>query len=168
MKPSCLKNNRLLFAFCLLLLFACTNSVKKAPLVDRTKLTDEQKRLAENALSSFKVADGLQVEQFASETRMTNPTNMDIDARGRVWLTEGYNYRFNLNAGHTEKDAGDRVLILEDTNGDGKADTSKVFYQDTSINAALGIAVLGNKVIISCSPNVFVLTDTDGDDKADK
>jgi len=168
LKPSCLKNSRLFIVFGLLLLFACTNSIKRAPAVDRSKLTEEQKRLPENALSSFTVADGLQVEQFASEPRMTNPTNMDIDARGRVWLTEGYNYRFNLNAGHTQKDAGDRILILEDTNGDGRADTSKVFYQDTTINAALGIAVLGNKVIVSCSPNVFVLTDTNGDDKADK
>ncbi|MEO5998750.1 MAG: PVC-type heme-binding CxxCH protein [Chitinophagaceae bacterium] len=168
MKPSCLKNNRLFIVVGLLLFFACTNTIKKAPSVDRSKLTDEQKRLPENALSAFKVADGLEVELFASEPRMTNPTNMDIDHRGRVWLTEGYNYRFNINTTHPHKDEGDRILILEDTNGDGKSDTSKVFYQDSSINAALGIAVLGNKVIVSCSPNVFVLTDTDGDDKADK
>jgi putative membrane-bound dehydrogenase-like protein len=168
LKPSCLKNNRLIIVLGLLLLFACEHAAKKVTVVDRSKLTDDEKRLPENALSSFKVADGLQVQLFASEPRMTNPTNMDIDARGRVWLTEGYNYRFKLNAGHTQRDAGDRILILEDTDGDGKADTSKVFYQDTTINAALGIAVLGNKVIVSCSPNVFILTDTDGDDKADK
>lgn len=148
--------------------FACSNHVTNAPIVDRSKLTEEEKRLPENALSAFKVADGLQVELFASEPRMTNPTNLDIDYRGRVWLTEGFNYRFNINTSHPHKDIGDRILILEDTDGDGKADTSKVFYQDSSINAALGIAVLGNKVIVSCSPNVFVLTDTDGDDKADK
>ena len=47
-------------------------------------------------------------------------------------------------------------------------DKETVFYQDPSINAALGICVLGNKVIVSDSPNVFVLTDTDGDGKADK
>ncbi len=138
------------------------------PAADRSKLTEEQKRMPENALSAFTVADGLQVELFASEPRMLNPTNMDIDHRGRVWITEGYNYRFNLNAGHPHKDEGDRILILEDTDGNGKADTSKVFYQDSTINAALGIAVLGNRVIVSCSPNVFVLTDENGDDKADK
>lgn len=136
--------------------------------IDRSKLTEEQKRLPENAVSALKVADGLQVALFASEPMMTNPTNMDIDHKGRVWITEAYNYRINLHPDHPHKAAGDRILILEDTDGDGKADTSKVFYQDTSINAALGIAVLGNKVIVSCSPNVFVLTDTDGDDKADK
>jgi putative membrane-bound dehydrogenase-like protein len=136
--------------------------------IDRSKLTEEQKRLPENAVSALKVAGGLQAALFASEPMMTNPTNMDIDHRGRVWITEAYNYRINLHPDHPRKAAGDRILILEDTNGDGKADTSKVFYQDTSINAALGIAVLGNRVIVSCSPNVFVLTDTNGDDKADK
>jgi len=136
--------------------------------IDRSKLTEEQKRLPENAVSALKVADGLKAALFASEPMMTNPTNMDIDQKGRVWITEAYNYRINLHPNHPRKAAGDRILILEDTNGDGKADTSKVFYQDTSINAALGIAVLGNKVIVSCSPNVFILTDTDGDDKADK
>src|SRR5262249_40010446 len=43
-----------------------------------------------------------------------------------------------------------------------------VFYQDPSINTALGVCVLGNRVIVSDSPNVFVLTDTDGDGKADE
>ncbi|WP_018614207.1 PVC-type heme-binding CxxCH protein [Segetibacter koreensis] len=136
--------------------------------IDRSKLTEEQKRLPENAVSALKVADGLKVALFASEPMMTNPTNMDIDQKGRVWITEAYNYRINLHPDHPRKAEGDRILILEDTNGDGKADTSKVFYQDTSINAALGISVLGNKVIVSCSPYVFMLTDSDGDDKADK
>ncbi|MEJ7768203.1 MAG: PVC-type heme-binding CxxCH protein, partial [Chitinophagaceae bacterium] len=115
-----------------------------------------------------KVTDGLDIALFASEPVMTNPTNMDIDHKGRVWITEGYNYRINLHPDQPVKAIGDRILILEDRDGDGKADTSKVFYQDTSINAALGIAVLGNKVIVSCSPHVFVLTDSNGDDKADK
>ena len=59
-------------------------------------------------------------------------------------------------------------MILEDTDGDGRADDSKIFYQGTDVNAALGICVLGNKVIVSCAPNVFVFTDEDGDDVPDK
>src|SRR4029079_15665689 len=47
-------------------------------------------------------------------------------------------------------------------------DKATTFYQDRTVDSALGICVLGNRVIVSCSPNVFVLTDTDGDDKADK
>ncbi|MEP7251674.1 MAG: PVC-type heme-binding CxxCH protein [Ginsengibacter sp.] len=131
------------------------------------KLTDEDKRLPENALAGLEVADGLQASLFASEPMMGNPTNIDVDSKGRVWVCEAFNYRPQLNPGNPTREAGDRILILEDTNGDGKADTAKVFYQGTDVNAALGIAVLGNKVIVSCSPNVFLFTDTNGDDKAD-
>jgi putative membrane-bound dehydrogenase-like protein len=171
MKP--LKTNSLkvlcLSILTVLTLFACNEPAKNTQRsIDRSKLTDDQKRLPENAVSAFKVAPGLGVALFASEPMLTNPTNMDIDHKGRVWITEAYNYRFNLHPGQPVQAAGDRIVILEDTNGDGVADTSKVFYQDTSINAALGICVLGNRVIVSCSPYVFVLTDTDGDDKADK
>ncbi len=132
-----------------------------------SKLSDEEKRLSKNALAGLEVADGLKASLFASEPMMGNPTNIDIDSKGRVWVCEAFNYRPQLNPGNPTREAGDRILILEDTNGDGRADTAKVFYQGTDVNAALGIAVLGNKVIVSCSPNVFLFTDTNGDDKAD-
>ena len=132
-----------------------------------SKLSDEEKRLSKNALAGLEVADGLQAQLFASEPMMGNPTNIDIDSKGRVWVCEAFNYRPQLNPGNPQREEGDRILILEDTNGDGKADTAKIFYQGTDVNAALGIAVLGNKVIVSCSPNVFLFTDTNGDDKAD-
>jgi putative membrane-bound dehydrogenase-like protein len=89
---------------------------------------------------------------------------MDVDAKGRVWVTEGWNYR----ASRLRPKEGDRIMILEDTDGDGKADKATTFYQGTDINSALGICVLGNKVIVSCAPNVFLFTDEDGDGKADK
>jgi putative membrane-bound dehydrogenase-like protein len=123
---------------------------------------------ANDAVNQFTVAEGLQVSLFASEPMLRNPTDMDIDERGRVWLAEGVNYRSTFQKWGVLQPAGDRIVILEDTNGDGRATQETVFYQDPSINAALGICVLGNKVIISDSPNVFVLTDTDGDGKADQ
>src|SRR5688572_18747936 len=122
---------------------------------------------AQEQLKKMKVADGLEVTLFATEPMVRNPANMDIDARGRVWVTEGANYRLWNKWGKLRPE-GDRVVILEDTDGDGKADSEKTFYQGNDINTALGICVLGNKVIVSCSPNVFVLTDENGDDKADK
>src|SRR3546814_13123240 len=89
-----------------------------------------------------------------------------MDARGRVWVTEAWNYRNWLNPENPYREHGARIIILEDTDQDGRADTGKLFYQYTLINAAMGIAVLGNQVIFSCSPNVLLLTTTHGDDQA--
>lgn len=90
-------------------------------------MTEEQRHLPENALRSLTVAEGLEVKPFATEPMLQNPTNIDVDERGRVWVTEAYNYRPQIN-GNPTKAEGDRIVILEDTNGDGRADTSKVFY----------------------------------------
>lgn len=130
------------------------------------KTSDEHS--PESSLADLKVYDGLSVGLFASEPMFSNPTNMAIDSRGRIWVTEAYNYRNKLNPKNPERKEGDRIMILEDTDHDGKADKSKVFYQGTDVNAALGICVIGDKVIVSCSPNVFVFTDADGDDTPDK
>src|SRR5882724_1192727 len=122
---------------------------------------------ARESVKRFSVGEGLELSLFAAEPMVRNPTDMDIDERGRVWITEGVNYRVWQKWGVLEPE-GDRIVILEDSNGDGLADKKTVFYQDPSINAALGICVLGNQVIVSDSPNVFVLTDTDGDGRADR
>lgn len=117
-----------------------------------------------NAVAGLDVAEGLEATLFASEPMVLSPSNMDVDHRGRVWVCEVVNYR-----GHNGKrPEGDRILILEDTDGDGKADSSTVFHQGRDIDTALGICVLGNRVIVSVSPNVFVFTDDDGDGKADR
>lgn len=130
-------------------------------------LTQEEKLLPENALKGIMVAEGLEATLFASEPVITNPTNIDIDHRGRVWVCEAYNYRPEIT-GNAPKAEGDRIVILEDTDGDGKSDKSTIFYQGPELNAPLGIWVMGNKAIVSQSPYVWLFTDTDGDDKADK
>ena len=130
-------------------------------------LSAEEKRLPENALGGLNIAKGLEASLFASEPTITNPTNIDIDHRGRIWVCEGYNYRPALT-GNEPKPEGDRIVILEDTDGDGISDKSTVFYQGPELNAPLGIWVMGNQAIVSQSPYVWLFTDTDGDDKADK
>lgn len=114
------------------------------------------------------VPDDLEATIWAESPQFYNPTNMDVDIHGRIWVTEAVNYRDFKNADdHLAHEKGDRVMILEDTNGDGVADTSKVFVQDPDLRAPTGIAVVGNKVIVSCSPSIIVYTDEDGDDKPD-
>ena len=66
-----------------------------------------------------------------------------------------------------ERPEGDRILILDDADGDGVADQARVYYQGRDIDAALGIAVLGNQVIVTAAPEVIVFTDEDGDDLPD-
>lgn len=122
-------------------------------------------RTPERALANLELYPGLEATLFASEPILSNPTNIDIDHRGRVWACDVVNYR---DHGRNDKrPRGDRILILEDADGDGVADSSKVFYQGRDIDAALGIAVLGNQVIVTAAPNVIVFTDEDGDDIPD-
>jgi putative membrane-bound dehydrogenase-like protein len=109
-------------------------------------------------------APGVAATLVVAEPMLVNPTNIDVDARGRVWANEGANYR---TLAYTREE-GDRILTFEDTNGDGAADKSTVFYQDTAVNAALGLMVLDNRVIVAAAPYIFVLTDTNSDGVADK
>jgi putative membrane-bound dehydrogenase-like protein len=159
---------RLCFVFSLLIIFSCTPEEKVADIFDYSSLSFIEMRMSTNAVAGLQTHPELETTLFASEPMVVNPTNIDIDERGRVWVTEGYNYRIQIHKNNPVKEGGDRIVILEDEDGDGRADTSKVFYQGEDINSALGILVLGNKVIVSCSPLVIMLTDTDGDDKADK
>jgi putative membrane-bound dehydrogenase-like protein len=119
-------------------------------------------------MKKIKAGAGLRATLFAHEPMVVNPADMDVDERGRVWVTEGANYRATFQKWGILRPGGDRIIILEDSDADGRADRQTVFYQDMTVNTALGICVLGNKVIVSSSPYVFVLTDTDGDGKADK
>lgn len=164
-----MKKSICLLALFSAVVFSCKEAPKKLSDEEYSKLTDEEKRSPEHAVDGIVVADDrLELTLFASEPMMGNPTNMDIDDRGRIWVAEAYNYRSTLNPRNPTRTEGDRILILEDTDGDGIADQSKVFYQGTDINAALGITVLGDKVYVSVSPNVFVFTDADGDDVPEK
>ena len=105
--------------------------------------------------------EDLEAALWAESPMLYNPTNMDVDYKGRVWLTEAVNYR-NFNNDSTRflhHSKGDRVVILEDTDQDGKADKSTVFVEDKDLISPVGIAVIGNKVIVSCSPNLIIYTD---------
>ena len=102
-----------------------------------------------------------------------DPTSMDIDHLGRIWVCESVNYRTSLHKKPLNRPAGDRIVILEDSKGTGKADKATTFYQSRELLAPIGIAVAkdpvgpGWKVYVCQSPDILVFEDKDGDGKAD-
>src|SRR5437763_309712 len=100
----------------------------------------------DQALASLQAVDGLQVELFAAEPLLVNPTSIDVDHRGRVWVAEAVNYRrVNFNRPILRPE-GDRIVILTDKDGDGKADEATVFYQGKDLYGPMGIAVAKDAV----------------------
>ncbi|MDX1565692.1 MAG: HEAT repeat domain-containing protein, partial [Phycisphaeraceae bacterium] len=118
---------------------------------------------------AFVVPEGMEVSLWARSPMFFNPTNIDIDADGRIWVAEAVNYRGFRNRKKQERwhEKGDRIMVLSDTTGDGRADRSHVFVQDKDLVAPLGLAVIGNRVVVSCSPNLIVYTDVNKDGRFD-
>jgi putative membrane-bound dehydrogenase-like protein len=114
-------------------------------------------------LSGLKPAPGLAVSLFAAEPDVQNPTDLTVDERGRVWVLEGVNYRRQSRMQPDLRPEGDRIVILEDTDNDGKSDRTKVFDQGPHLRVPLGIAVLGDKVYLSQSPDITVYTKDQND-----
>lgn len=118
--------------------------------------------------SEFDVPDGFELTVWATTPQLYNPTNFDVDGEGQLWVTESVNYRnFRNEELGVSDSAGDRVVVLKDTDGDGTADASHTFVRDRDLVAPLGIGVIGNKIVVSCAPNIVVYTDVDRDAKFD-
>ena len=122
---------------------------------------------------SLVVPEGLEVKVWATTPLLHNPTNMDIDYLGRVWVAQGVNYRMFRNSALSPKEEkGDKIVVLTDTDADGKADKSHTFVQEPELVAPLGIAVIDNKIVVSQPPSIIVYTDVDRnavfDPKVDK
>ena len=107
----------------------------------------------------FTVPDGFEVTIWATSPQISNPTNIDFDERGRMYVAEGINYRGKKG----RRKEGDRIVILEDTLGAGKADKVTVFTQDTNLESPLGVAHIDGKVVVSQPPDLLVYTDVNGD-----
>src|SRR5688572_19767615 len=89
----------------------------------------------------FKLPPGFEITLYASEPDIGKPINISFDAKGRLWVTQSYEYPFAATPG-TGKD---RITILEDINGDGKADKF-VHFNDT-LNIPIGIMPLNDGAI---------------------
>ncbi|MCS4432877.1 PVC-type heme-binding CxxCH protein [Aquiflexum gelatinilyticum] len=117
--------------------------------------TPEEERL------DFVLPEGFEVTLFASEPDITKPINMAFDEKGRLWVTQSSEYPVAAGQG----EGRDRITILEDTDGDGKADKIQDFAND--LNIPIGIVPIKNGAIAYSIPNVYKFLDEDGDGRSE-
>ena len=151
---------------CLLVLGNPIHGQKNADGISKRNLANADLALMEDhdpkvEQANFKLLPGYEVNLFAQEPMLANPIHMTWDARGRLWVACSWAYP-QLKPGEV---ANDKIIILEDTNGDGKADKSTVFAD--GLYMPTGIELANGGCFVAQTPDVFFLKDTDGDDIAD-
>lgn len=117
-------------------------------------------------IDSCTVPPGMEIKLFADETmfpELAKPVQMNFDNKGRLWVACMPNYP-QWKPGDPKPN--DRLLIFEDTNGDGKADKCKVFYDQ--LHCPTGFEFFDGGVLVMDQPRLLFLKDTNGDDKADQ
>lgn len=120
----------------------------------------------EEALAKLKVPEGYEVNLFASEKEfpdLANPVQLSFDNKGRLWVAVMPSYP-HYKPGDSRPN--DKLLILEDTDNDGKADKQTVWAD--GLHLPVGFEFAPEGVYVTQSPHLVLLSDTDGDDKADK
>ncbi|MAE63061.1 MAG: hypothetical protein CMJ18_02210, partial [Phycisphaeraceae bacterium] len=118
----------------------------------------------EAAIARMKVAKGMAVNLFASEERfpdLVNPVQTAVDTDGRLWVAAWPTYPHRLPT----RPANDKLLILPDDDGDGKADRCVVFAD--GLHGPTGFEFWNGGVLVACAPEILFLRDTDGDGRAD-
>jgi putative heme-binding domain-containing protein len=111
---------------------------------------------------SFQMAEGFEVNLFAADPLLAKPIQMNWDARGRLWVATSTTYPQVLPG----ESPNDKILILEDKDGDGRAETSTVFADGLFIPTGLEVGHGG--AYVANSTELLHLADTDGDGKADR
>jgi putative heme-binding domain-containing protein len=126
------------------------------------ELTDIPEPNPAEELARMRAADGFTVNLFASDPAIAKPIQMNWDPRGRLWVATSSVYP-QLEPGET---ANDRIVVLEDADGDGVAETSTVFADGLLIPT--GVLPAGNGAYVANSTELLFLDDTDGDGRADR
>ncbi|MFT5107950.1 MAG: putative membrane-bound dehydrogenase-like protein [Pseudoalteromonas tetraodonis] len=117
----------------------------------------------DEAVDAMTLQKGFEVNAFAHEPMITQPMAFCWDDRGRLWIAENRDYE---SRGHGFSNSGDsRILILEDKDHDGVADSRKVFLEGVPFPAAIAVGMGG--LWLGAPPNLLFVPDKDGDDKAD-
>ncbi|MBI3267663.1 MAG: dehydrogenase [Planctomycetes bacterium] len=116
---------------------------------------------AEEAAKAMTLPEGFQVTVFASEPDVRQPIALALDDRGRVWIAEAYSYPTRQPEGKGR----DRILIFEDTDGDGRFDRRTVFCE--GLNLVSGLEVGFGGVWVGAAPWLLFIPDRDHDDRPD-
>ena len=119
---------------------------------------------AEQAVAQMTLVDGFTVNAWAAEPMVAQPMAFCWDDRGRLWVAENHDYE-NREKGFSNSGKS-RILILEDTDRDGVADSRKVFMEGIIFPSAIAVGFGG--VFVGAPPNLLFVPDRDGDDKADE
>lgn len=117
----------------------------------------------QEALAQMKVPEGFRVELFAHEPDVQQPISITTDERGRLWVAECYTYAENKV--NFDPEQRDRIIVLEDSDGDGKADKRKVFA--SGLNKLTSVEVGFGGVWALAAPQLLFFPDKDRDDKPD-
>ena len=117
------------------------------------------------ALKRFAMPPGYRVELVASEPLVQDPVMIDWDGEGRMWVVEMPGYMPDINA-KGEHDPIGKIVVLEDTNNDGRMDKRTVFQDGLVL--ARWLKVLGRGVLVAEPPNLWLFEDTNGDLRADR
>ncbi|MBI3850478.1 MAG: HEAT repeat domain-containing protein [Verrucomicrobia bacterium] len=118
----------------------------------------------EEAIKHMTLAKGCKVNLFASEEKfpeLVNPVQMAFDTKGRLWVAAWPSYPERTPT----STVGDKLLVFEDTNGDGKADKVTHFLDD--LNCPTGFQFYKDGVLVMQAPDLWFVRDTNGDGKAD-
>jgi putative heme-binding domain-containing protein len=127
---------------------------------DHIRVTDYQ--TPEEEMAGFHLPPGFEINLYASEPDITKPINMEFDDKGRLWVTHSIEYPYEASTGS----GTDKITILEDTDGDGKADKFTDFASD--LNIPIGIMPVKGGAIAYSIPNICFFEDKDGDDRYDE
>ncbi|HKI31345.1 MAG TPA: PVC-type heme-binding CxxCH protein [Gemmataceae bacterium] len=153
---------RLSLAIGLLTLCALPALAQKEHCFDNRKPSGQPYLKPEDSVQRMKVADGFEVKLFAAEPMVVNPIAMTVDEKGRVWVIECFEYPKRTAKGKMPRD---RIVILEDTDGDGVADKRTVFAEGKDFpvpfDMASGLEVGNGGVYVGAPPYLFFIENKD-------